>query len=96
MRPPGPLTRTADLVGFTELCSRVPAASVVRVLNQIFTRFDEVAASHGVAKVDVIGDAYFCIAGHTRGSDPAQATHMVQQAKGMLQARGCPWGCPGG
>lgn len=28
----------ADLVGFTQLCSRVPAMYIVRVLNQMFTR----------------------------------------------------------
>lgn len=51
-------------------------------------RFDAAAKANGVAKVDIIGDAYFAISGHqTRSVDPLQATHMVRQALDMLKVR---------
>ncbi|HEY9853653.1 MAG TPA: adenylate/guanylate cyclase domain-containing protein [Leptolyngbyaceae cyanobacterium] len=53
----------ADIVGFTELSSRVSAAELVQLLNQIFTMFDQLAEQHGVEKIKTIGDAYMVVAG---------------------------------
>jgi class 3 adenylate cyclase len=53
----------ADLVGFTPMSARLPAAEVVHHLNEIFSRFDDLAGRRGVEKVKTIGDAYMAVAG---------------------------------
>ncbi len=41
----------ADIAGFTPLSASMSAEGVVQLLNQVFTRFDELAAQHGVEKM---------------------------------------------
>lgn len=53
----------SDLVGFTELSARLPAAELVDMLNEIFSELDALAATHGVEKIKTIGDAYLAVAG---------------------------------
>jgi adenylate cyclase len=53
----------ADIVGFTELSSHTSPASLVELLNEIFSMFDKLAERHGVEKIKTIGDAYMAVAG---------------------------------
>jgi class 3 adenylate cyclase len=53
----------ADLVGFTPIAARLPAAEIVRHLNEIFSRFDDLAIGCGVEKVKTVGDAYMAVTG---------------------------------
>ena len=53
----------ADLVGFTELSSEMPPHDVVRLLNGLFTRFDEAAHQLGIEKIKTMGDAYMAVCG---------------------------------
>ena len=53
----------ADLAGFTPWARRTDPARVVGFLDRLFTRFDELAAQHGVEKIKTIGDAYMAVAG---------------------------------
>jgi class 3 adenylate cyclase len=53
----------ADLVGFTELSRRLPADDVVKLLNQIFSRFDDLTEASGLTKIKTIGDGYMVAAG---------------------------------
>jgi adenylate cyclase len=53
----------ADLVGFTTLSTQIPPARLVRLLDQIFSAFDELADRHGMEKIKTIGDAYMAAAG---------------------------------
>jgi adenylate cyclase len=53
----------ADLVGFTTLSTRIPPTELVRLLDQIFSAFDELADRHGLEKIKTIGDAYMAVAG---------------------------------
>jgi len=53
----------ADLVDFTQLASRVPAAELVRSLNEIFSKFDWLAELHHLEKIKTIGDAYMVVGG---------------------------------
>jgi adenylate cyclase len=53
----------ADLVGFTTLSTQIPPASVVQLLDQIFSAFDELAVRHRLEKIKTIGDAYMAAAG---------------------------------
>ena len=53
----------ADLVGFTELSSTMPAIELVALLNQIFSEFDRLAEFYGLEKIKTIGDAYMVVGG---------------------------------
>ncbi len=53
----------ADVVGFTQLSSRISATELVVLLNKLFSVFDELAEKHGVEKIKTIGDAYMVVAG---------------------------------
>jgi adenylate cyclase len=53
----------ADIVGFTDLSSRVSPETMVGLLNQIFSRFDQLAEQHGLEKIKTIGDAYMVVGG---------------------------------
>ncbi|MEG4964361.1 MULTISPECIES: adenylate/guanylate cyclase domain-containing protein [unclassified Microcoleus] len=64
----------ADIVGFTELSSRISATAVVEVLNDIFSAFDHLADRHGLEKIKTIGDAYMVVGGlPTPRKDHAEA-----------------------
>ena len=74
----------ADIVGFTELSSRISAPAVVEVLNDIFSAFDHLADRHGLEKIKTIGDAYMVVGGlPTPRSDHAEA--IAAMAIDMLQ-----------
>lgn len=53
----------ADVVGFTQLASRLLPSQLIEVLETLFGRFDQLAARHGVEKIKTIGDAYMAISG---------------------------------
>ncbi len=53
----------ADLVGFTPLAARLPPDRIVATLDQVFSRFDELAKHHGLEKIKTIGDAYMLVSG---------------------------------
>jgi adenylate cyclase len=53
----------SDLVGFTEMSHRLSAVEVVRLLNDIFSEFDDLAEAHGLEKIKTIGDAYMVVGG---------------------------------
>jgi adenylate cyclase len=53
----------ADIVGFTPLSARLPAAELVGVLDSVFARWDALAKDLGVEKIKTIGDAYMVAAG---------------------------------
>ena len=53
----------ADLVGFTALASRISSFEMVRLLDDIFSAFDEIAGAEGLEKIKTIGDAYMVVGG---------------------------------
>jgi adenylate cyclase len=52
-----------DIVAFTKFSEGVSAEVLVNVLNDIFTRFDNIADSRGLEKIKTIGDSYMAAAG---------------------------------
>ncbi|ACA15095.1 adenylate/guanylate cyclase [Methylobacterium sp. 4-46] len=52
-----------DIVGFTHLASRTSPHDVIRLLNDLFSQLDDIAAKHGIEKIKTIGDAYMAAAG---------------------------------
>lgn len=53
----------ADIVDFTPLAQGLAPADVVALLDQVFARWDGLAARHGVEKIKTIGDAYMVAGG---------------------------------
>ena len=75
----------ADLAGFTPWARETDPARVVGFLDELFTRFDELAADAGVEKIKTIGDAYMAVAG---APEPRveHASAAIGLAQGMLAA----------
>lgn len=53
----------ADIVGFTKLSGHYKPDAIVKMLNRIFTRFDQISNQYGAEKIKTIGDAYMLAAG---------------------------------
>jgi class 3 adenylate cyclase/tetratricopeptide (TPR) repeat protein len=53
----------ADIAGFTKLSATTPPDELVRLLNDIFTRFDALTEKYGLEKIKTIGDCYMVVGG---------------------------------
>lgn len=53
----------SDLKGFTDFSSTVTPSELVTFLNAMYVEFDKILVAHGLYKVEIIGDAYFAVAG---------------------------------
>jgi adenylate cyclase len=79
----------ADVVDFTPLSSRLDAREVVRILDELFTAFDELADEYGVEKIKTIGDCYMVAAG-VPVPKPDHAQALVRMGLEMRErARAC-------
>ncbi|XP_069689602.1 adenylyl cyclase 78C isoform X2 [Periplaneta americana] len=56
----------ADIKGFTALASQCSAQELVRVLNDLFARFDKLAAENHCLRIKLLGDCYYCVSGLPR------------------------------
>lgn len=77
----------ADLVGFTKTTATMDSKVLVKLLDELFSRFDALAEQHGIEKIKTIGDAYMAAAGCPE-SDPKHAVRMTQYAlelEGVVQ-----------
>jgi adenylate cyclase len=75
----------ADLVGFTELSSRMTADAVVTLLDELFGVFDRLAEARGIEKIKTIGDAYMAVAGVIEPA-PDHAQRAVALGLEMIDA----------
>jgi adenylate cyclase len=72
----------ADLAGFTPWAGRTDPDIVVSFLDDLFSRFDALAATCGVEKIKTIGDSYMAVAGAPEPrTDHAEAAMAL--ARGM-------------
>nr|CAI5819003.1 unnamed protein product [Callosobruchus analis] len=53
----------ADICGFTTLSDQCTAEELVRILNELFARFDKLAAEHHCLRIKLLGDCYYCVSG---------------------------------
>jgi adenylate cyclase len=77
----------ADIVGFTPWSNGTDPDRVVGLLDDLFTRFDAIAAACGMEKIKTMGDAYMAVA----GAPAARADHAeagLRMAREMLEASG--------
>ena len=74
----------SDLVGFTKMSAKKTAPELVKLLNDIFSRFDKRAELLGLEKIKTIGDAYMAVGGlPIPRSDHAEI--VADMALGMYQ-----------
>ena len=75
----------ADVEGFTAWTMQTDPERVIGLLDDLFTRLDEVTAASGIEKIKTIGDAYMAVVG---APVPQQDHAMVaiDAARRMLEA----------
>jgi adenylate cyclase len=83
----------SDLVGFTEISTRLEVSALVSSLNGLFSAFDAACADLGVEKIKTIGDAYMAAAGLPGTStDPVRAAADLALAmQAAVRDAGDPW-----
>jgi len=59
----------ADLVGSTPMADLMSPVELVTVLNELFSRFDDIADDHGLEKIKTGGDSYVAAAGLSASRD---------------------------
>ena len=74
----------ADLTGFTSFSAQTDPDSLVKMLNEIFTAFDDFVIGTGVEKIKTIGDAYMLAAG-VPNPFPEHADICVDLGRQMIQ-----------
>jgi adenylate cyclase len=86
----------ADLVGFSERASRITPHDLVAALDDMFTRFDELADRLGMEKIKTVGDAYMAVAGapEARADHAEAAAEMALGILEDLRSRRWPTGEP--
>lgn len=47
--------------GFTELASKTSAQQLVKILNDLFARFDKIAEDNHCLRIKLLGDCYYCM-----------------------------------
>lgn len=73
----------ADIVGFTELSSRLSPKELVHRLNEIFSAFDALVEKHGLEKIKTIGDAYMVVG----GLPEPREDHAIAMARFAIEMR---------
>ncbi|KAK2525876.1 Adcy5 [Columba guinea] len=75
----------ADIEGFTSLASQCTAQELVMTLNELFARFDKLAADNHCLRIKILGDCYYCVS----GLPEARADHAhccVEMGMDMIEA----------
>ncbi|KAL0271987.1 UNVERIFIED_CONTAM: hypothetical protein PYX00_005133 [Menopon gallinae] len=75
----------ADIKGFTALASTCSAQQLVRVLNDLFARFDRLAHQTHCLRIKLLGDCYYCVSGLPRARND-HATCCVEMGLHMIEA----------
>lgn len=74
-----------DFVGFTTITQKLPPKDLIKQLNTIFTRFDEILEQHQSERIKTIGDAYMCVSGLS-ASNSTPASNLLRISREMLAA----------
>jgi len=89
---PGVTILFADLVDFDARTKGLTAREIVALLDDVFTRFDELSEKWGVEKIKTMGTGYMAVAGIPEArSDHAQAVaHLALEMREASAALGLP------
>ncbi|OXA59186.1 Adenylate cyclase type 6 [Folsomia candida] len=75
----------ADICGFTTLASQCSAEELVRLLNELFARFDSLALQNHCLRIKILGDCYYCVSGLPE-SRLDHASNCVEMGLDMIEA----------
>ncbi|KRT86538.1 Adenylate and Guanylate cyclase, partial [Oryctes borbonicus] len=75
----------ADICGFTTLSAQCTAEELVRILNELFARFDRLANEHHCLRIKLLGDCYYCVSGLPEPR-PDHAHCTVEMGLDMIDA----------
>ncbi|XP_059484469.1 adenylate cyclase type 3-like [Neocloeon triangulifer] len=75
----------ADIVGFTAISSTYSASELVKILNELFARFDNLADKYHQLRIKILGDCYYCISGAPQ-ERPDHAILCVHMGLSMVEA----------
>ncbi|MFC1853620.1 adenylate/guanylate cyclase domain-containing protein [candidate division CSSED10-310 bacterium] len=75
----------SDIVGFTALSRQLTPDQLIRLMNDIFSLFDDLAQKHGLEKIKTIGDGYM-LAGGLPVQHRDHAVSVARMALDMHQA----------
>ncbi|XP_020286461.1 adenylate cyclase type 3 [Pseudomyrmex gracilis] len=75
----------ADIVGFTAISSTYSASELVKILNELFARFDQLSERYEQMRIKILGDCYYCISG-APVERPDHAILSVHMGLSMVEA----------
>ncbi|KAH0954007.1 hypothetical protein HN011_006496 [Eciton burchellii] len=75
----------ADIVGFTAISSTYSASELVKILNELFARFDQLSERYEQLRIKILGDCYYCISGAPL-ERPDHAVLCVHMGLSMVDA----------
>lgn len=75
----------ADIVGFTAISSTYSASELVKILNELFARFDQLSERYEQMRIKILGDCYYCISG-APVERPDHAVLCVYMGLSMVEA----------
>jgi class 3 adenylate cyclase len=75
----------ADIVGFTRMTEELSPVETVKILNDVFSIFDDIADKYRVEKIKTIGDAYMACAGLDTGAHIHYADAVGSMALEMIR-----------
>jgi class 3 adenylate cyclase len=73
----------SDIVGFTEMSSKLSPQTLINELNDLFTQYDAFADQNHCERIKTIGDAYLAVCGMPV-PNPHHAANIVRTATQMI------------
>jgi class 3 adenylate cyclase len=73
----------SDIVGFTDISTKLPVDKLITELNDIFTMFDNIIEKHSCERIKTIGDAYLAVCGLPE-SNAQHCENIVNAAADMI------------
>lgn len=73
----------ADIVNSMALASKLTPCELVETLNELFGRFDDLAARYNCLRIKLLGDCYYCVSGVPK-YEPDHALNCIQMGFEMI------------